>query len=52
MAKDAIDAGLDLSLDDGLRLEQDRFVDVFATADATIGVRSFLAHGPGKAQFT
>jgi enoyl-CoA hydratase len=52
LAKAAIDDGLSLSLAEGLRVEQDRFVDVFATPDATIGVRSFLEHGPGKATFT
>ncbi len=51
LAKAAIDGGLEGSLDEGLRLEQDRFVDVFATPDATVGVQSFLAHGPGKAEF-
>ena len=36
----------------GLGLEQDLFAEVFATEDAGIGVRSFLEHGPGKAEFT
>jgi enoyl-CoA hydratase len=52
IAKHAIDAGLDVSLDDGQQIEQDGFVDVFATDDARIGVESFLANGPGKATFT
>ncbi|MBI2705499.1 MAG: enoyl-CoA hydratase/isomerase family protein [Actinobacteria bacterium] len=52
LAKQAIDAGLDTTLDDGLQLEQDRFVDVFKTDDAQIGVKSFLEKGPGQAQFT
>ena len=51
LAKRAIDAGLDRSIDDGLALEQDAFVEVFATPDATTGVQSFLEHGPGKAVF-
>lgn len=51
-AKAAIDAGLDGSLAAGLDLEQDRFVDVFATNDAAAGVASFLEHGPGNATFT
>ena len=51
LAKRAIDAGLDRSIDDGLALEQDAFVEVFATRDATTGVQSFLEHGPGKAVF-
>ena len=52
LAKRAIDAGLDGSLAAGLDLEQQLFVDVFATDDAGIGIRSFLAEGPGKASFT
>jgi enoyl-CoA hydratase len=52
LAKAAIDDGLDGSLDRGLVLEQDRFVEVFATDDARIGVASFLEHGPGHATFT
>lgn len=52
LAKRTIDAGLDGSLADGLELEQHRFVEVFATDDARIGVASFLEHGPGKATFT
>lgn len=51
-AKSAIDAGLDGALGAGLDLEQDRFVEVFATSDAAVGVASFLEHGPGKATFT
>lgn len=52
LAKVAIDQGLDGSLDAGLTLEQDLFAEVFTTQDATIGVQSFLEHGPGKASFT
>jgi enoyl-CoA hydratase len=52
MAKWVIDAGLDGLLEDGLTLEQDRFVEVFRTEDAVAGVQSFLEHGPGKATFT
>ncbi len=52
LAKRAIDAGLEGTLADGLSLEQDLFAEVFTTADADIGVRSFLEHGPGKATFT
>lgn len=51
LAKEAIDGGLDRSLDAGLALEQDRFVASFATRDAAVGVRSFLRHGPGAATF-
>jgi enoyl-CoA hydratase/carnithine racemase len=52
MAKRAIDEGLDLTLAEGLALEQDLFEQVFATDDAGIGVASFLENGPGKATFT
>ncbi|MCB0970337.1 MAG: enoyl-CoA hydratase/isomerase family protein [Acidimicrobiales bacterium] len=52
LAKAAIDGGLEGSLADGIALEQDRFVEVFGTDDARIGVASFLEHGPGKATFT
>ena len=51
MAKQAIDDGLDGSLADGLDLEARLFQEVFATDDARTGVRSFLEHGPGKAEF-
>lgn len=37
---------------DGTVTEQQAFTDVFQTADAGIGVQSFLEHGPGKAVFT
>ncbi len=52
LAKRSIDGGLDLRLDKGLDLEGDRFVEVFSTDDARIGIESFREHGPGKAEFT
>jgi len=39
-------------LNGGLDLEQQLFAQVFATADARIGVKSFIEQGPGKAEFT
>ena len=51
-AKQAIDRGLSTSLAEGLRIEQDLFVESFRTEDSQIGIKSFLEHGPGKAQFT
>ncbi len=51
LAKRVIDGGLGVSLADGLDLELDAFVEVFGTDDAAIGVKSFLADGPGKAKF-
>jgi len=51
-AKQAIDRGLSTSLAEGLRVEQELFVESFRTEDSQIGVKSFLEHGPGKARFT
>ena len=51
MAKAAIDSGLEGSLADGIQVEQGLFAEVFATDDASVGVSSFLEHGPGKAAF-
>jgi len=52
LAKHAIDAGLDLPLSGGLDVELEDFVAVFRTEDSSIGIKSFLAEGPGKANFT
>ena len=52
IAKRLIDEGLSMSLADGLRHEQEGFVEVFGTDDSQIGIASFLEHGPGKAEFT
>jgi enoyl-CoA hydratase/carnithine racemase len=52
LTKRAVDEGLSTSLRAGLDLERELFVDVFDTEDSQIGVRSFLEHGPGKAEFT
>ena len=51
-AKQAIDDGLELDLDSGLRLETALFAGLFATDDQAAGMRSFLESGPGKATFT
>jgi len=51
-AKQAIDRGLSTSLAEGLQIEQQLFVESFTTNDSQIGVQSFLAQGPGKAEFT
>jgi enoyl-CoA hydratase/carnithine racemase len=50
-AKQAVDAGLETDLDSGLALERALFTGLFATADRETGMRSFVEHGPGKAQF-
>lgn len=52
MVKRAVDEGTSLPLADGLALEVDLFEAVFRTEDSQIGVQSFLANGPGKAEFT
>ena len=51
-AKAAIDGGLDTDLATGVRLEGHLFAGLFATQDRTIGMRSFIENGPGKAEFT
>jgi enoyl-CoA hydratase/carnithine racemase len=50
-AKECIDRGLETDLATGLSIEQQQFASVFATEDRTIGMTSFLASGPGKAEF-
>ncbi|HEY9390195.1 MAG TPA: enoyl-CoA hydratase-related protein [Mycobacteriales bacterium] len=50
-AKQAIDGGLDVDLATGLRWESQLFAGLFATEDRTIGMRSFVENGPGKAEF-
>jgi enoyl-CoA hydratase len=52
LIKRAVDTGVEGDLAAGLALERELFEAVFDTADATIGVESFQANGPGKAQFT
>ncbi len=52
LAKQAIEDGTELPLDQGLRLERSLFAAAFATDDASIGIASFLASGPGEAEFT
>jgi enoyl-CoA hydratase/carnithine racemase len=49
--KEAVDHGADAGVSTGLALERSLFAGVFGTADAAIGLRSFLEHGPGKATF-
>lgn len=52
LIKQAVEDGTEMPLDQGLRLEQSLFAEAFGTDDATIGIRSFLDNGPGKAEFT
>ncbi len=51
LAKRAIDEGANLSIQDGLALERELFVQAFATQDARIGIESFKEYGPGRAEF-
>lgn len=51
-AKQAVDDGIELDLDAGLRLETALFASLFATRDQKAGMTSFLEQGPGKATFT
>jgi enoyl-CoA hydratase/carnithine racemase len=50
-AKESIDRGLEVDLETGLEIERQQFAALFATEDRTIGMRSFIENGPGKAQF-
>ena len=50
-AKDAIDRGLETDLETGLEIERQQFAALFATEDRSIGMRSFVEQGPGKAEF-
>ncbi|TQI94520.1 enoyl-CoA hydratase/isomerase family protein [Amycolatopsis cihanbeyliensis] len=50
-AKAAIDGGLDLDLRNGLKLETNLFVSLWATEDQSTGMQSFIENGPGKAAF-
>ena len=50
-AKASIDEGLGLDLADALKVEQREFAALFNTADQKIGMESFIANGPGKAEF-
>jgi enoyl-CoA hydratase/carnithine racemase len=50
-AKECIDRGSEVDLDNGLELERQQFAAVFATEDRTRGMTSFVENGPGKATF-
>jgi enoyl-CoA hydratase/carnithine racemase len=50
-AKESIDRGLEVDLDSGLEIERAQFAALFATADRTTGMQSFVENGPGKARF-
>lgn len=48
LAKRAVLEGLDTTLEEGLRIEQRAFVEVFQTADAAEGLQAFLAKRPAE----
>jgi enoyl-CoA hydratase/carnithine racemase len=52
LAKRAVDGGVGGPLSEGLDLERTLFHQVLATEDATTGIESFFANGPGKAAFS
>ena len=52
MIKTAVDTGIETDLAAGLLVERHLFEASFRTHDSQVGVQSFLAHGPGKAEFT
>ena len=50
-AKESVDRGLEVDLETGLEIERVQFAALFATEDQATGMRSFVANGPGKAEF-
>ncbi|WP_432878604.1 enoyl-CoA hydratase/isomerase family protein [Kribbella sp. CA-245084] len=50
-AKESIDSGLGVDLTTGLEIERQQFAALFATEDRSIGMKSFVENGPGKAEF-
>lgn len=50
-AKAAIDRGVNTDLAAGLEIERALFSGLFATEDRIIGMRGFIADGPGRARF-
>ncbi|MDO8309469.1 MAG: enoyl-CoA hydratase-related protein [Actinomycetota bacterium] len=51
-AKESIDRGIETDLETGLAIERQHFAALFATDDRQVGMDSFIASGPGKAEFT
>jgi enoyl-CoA hydratase/carnithine racemase len=52
LAKQAIEEGTELPLDEALQHERALFAACFDTEDARTGIASFIEHGPGRATFT
>ncbi len=51
-AKRSIMDGLHLPIEEAIAVEAREFVAAFQSEDAVTGITSFLANGPGKAEFT
>ena len=51
-AKRVIDAGADLPIAEALSAEAQAFASLFGTPDQAVGMESFVANGPGKAEFS
>jgi len=51
MAKKAVNNGMNCSLTDGLVIEAQGIALCFSTEDQTIGMKTFIEEGPGKAKF-
>lgn len=50
-AKQAMQQGVDVDMTTALTIERQAFAALFSTEDQTIGMESFAANGPGKAEF-
>lgn len=50
-AKQAMQQGVDVDMTTALTIERQAFAALFSTEDQTIGMESFVANGPGKAEF-
>jgi enoyl-CoA hydratase/carnithine racemase len=50
-AKQTMQQGVDVDMATALTLERQAFAALFSTEDQTIGMDSFVANGPGKAEF-
>lgn len=50
-AKQAVQNGYEVDMDNALLIERQAFAALFATEDQKIGMKSFAEEGPGKAKF-
>ncbi|RJP28392.1 MAG: enoyl-CoA hydratase/isomerase family protein [Actinobacteria bacterium] len=51
MAKKAVNKGMECSIEEGLLIEAHGIALCFGSEDQKIGMRTFIAEGPGKAKF-